>query len=197
MGLAVSPYKANSYRARALISTLFIIIGVITFAYANWLQAKAVVAQVLIEQAWEETLKIPNQYHTPWAWADFWPVAKLTVANNNAVYVLSSASGQALAFGPGHMRESVKPGQFGQVMIAGPKDSHFSFLEAVQLGDAVQLESTSGSIAYEITALNILDSSINQLPIADNDELLLITCYPFNSLQMNGPLRLVVTANRI
>lgn len=189
--------NVDSYKVRALISTLFIVIGATTFAYANWLQAKALVAQVLIEQAWEETLNTPDQYHTPWAWADFWPVAKLTVANNEPVYVLSSASGQALAFGPGHMRESIKPGQFGQVMIAGHKDSHFSFLKSVQLGDALQLEGASNSVAYEITALSILDSSKNQLPIADNDELLLITCYPFNSLQMNGPLRLVVTANRI
>lgn len=155
------------------------------------------VAQALIEQAWEESLKIPDQQHTPWAWADFWPVAKLTVADNDSVYVLSSASGQALAFGPGHMRESAKPGSVGQVMIAGHKDSHFSFLESVQLGDSLQLESITEDIAYEITSLEILDSSKNQLPVADKDELLLITCYPFNSLQMNGPLRLVVTANRI
>lgn len=155
------------------------------------------VAQALIEQAWEESLKIPDQQHTPWAWADFWPVAKLTVADNDSVYVLSSASGQALAFGPGHMRESAKPGSIGQVMIAGHKDSHFSFLESVQLGDSLQLESIMEDIAYEITSLEILDSSKNQLPVADKDELLLITCYPFNSLQINGPLRLVVTANRI
>jgi sortase A len=82
-------------------------------------------------------------------------------------------------------------------MIAGHKDSHFSFLESVQLGDSLQLEGISGDVAYEITSLEILDSSKNQLPVADNDELLLITCYPFNLLQMNGPLRLVVTANRI
>lgn len=155
------------------------------------------VAQALIEQAWEESLKIPDQQHTPWAWADFWPVAKLTVADNDSVYVLSSASGQALAFGPGHMRESAKPGSIGQVMIAGHKDSHFSFLESVQLGDSLQLKSIMEDIAYEITSLEILDSSKNQLPVADKDELLLITCYPFNSLQINGPLRLVVTANRI
>ena len=180
-----------------LISTLFISVGVIIFTYANWLQMKAVVAQVLIEQAWEETLENPDQFHTPWAWADFWPVAKLTVANNDSVYVLSSASGQALAFGPGHMRESIKPGDFGQVMIAGHKDSHFSFLESAQVGDALQLEGLSKEVTYSITSLDIIDSSKNKLPIADNDELLLITCYPFNSLQMNGPLRLVVTANRI
>ena len=171
---------------RALISTLFIVIGITTFAYANWLQVKAVVAQALIEQAWEESLKIPDQQHTPWAWADFWPVAKLTVADNDSVYVLSSASGQALAFGPGHMRESAKPGSIGQVMIAGHKDSHFSFLESVQLGDSLQLESIMEDIAYEITSLEILDSSKNQLPVADKDELLLITCYPFNSLQIMG-----------
>ncbi len=187
-----------------LASALCIVIALATFGYVNWLQVKATVAQVLIEQAWEETLNAPDQVHTPWAWADFWPVAKLTVANNKPVYVLSSASGQALAFGPGHMKGSMLPGQFEQmliaghqVLIAGHKDSHFSFLESVQLGDSLQLGSPSGSVDYEITALDIFDSSKSNVPVADHDELLMITCYPFNSLQMNGPLRLVVTANRI
>jgi sortase A len=67
----------------------------------------------------------------------------------------------------------------------------------VQLGDSLQLGSPSGSVDYEITALDIFDSSKSNVPVADHDELLMITCYPFNSLQMNGPLRLVVTANRI
>lgn len=187
--------RANN--VRVVFSTLLISLGLIIFAYANWLQIKAVVAQVLIEQAWGETLKAPEKIHTPWAWADFWPVAKLKVAENDAVYVLSSASGQALAFGPGHMQESAEPGQFGQVMIAGHKDSHFSFLKTIELGNSVQLESISGSHFYKISDMKIVDSTEYQLPLADNDELLLITCYPFNSLQMNGPLRLVVTASRI
>ena len=187
--------------ARVLLSTVFstllIGFGLTTFAYANWLQIKAVVAQVLIEQAWTETLMAPEQIHTPWAWADFWPVAKLKVSDNDPVYVLSSATGQALAFGPGHMQESTEPGKFGQVMIAGHKDSHFSFLDTIKVGDSVQLESIVGRHSYQVSGMEVVDSGEYQLPLADNDELLLITCYPFNSLQMNGPLRLVVTASRI
>ena len=182
---------------RTLVSALFIALGVITFTYANWLQVKAALAQVLIEQAWEETVKTPEQLHKPLTWADFWPVAKLTVADNDPVYVLSSANGQALAFGPGHMQESAMPGQSGQVMIAGHKDSHFSFLQSVQLGDLLQLEGIAESHSYEVAEFEIVDSAINSLPLVDNDELLLITCYPFNSIQMNGSLRLVVTARRI
>lgn len=183
---------------RLVSSTILLAVGGMTFVYANWLQIKAEVAQVLIEQAWQQTISTPSEHHKPWSWADFWPVAKLQLGKKSSVYVLSSASGQSLAFGPGHMLESSSIGANGQVMIAGHKDSHFSFLQSAQLSDEITLTDRLGKVhTYEITTMEIMDSSRNQLRLADRDELVLITCYPFNTLEMNGPMRLVVSASRI
>lgn len=67
-----------------------------------WIQAKAVLAQVLIAQAWSRTLNGEAKVK-PWPWADTWPVAKLAVPRLGLeYYVLEGADGSAIAFGPGH-----------------------------------------------------------------------------------------------
>lgn len=48
---------------------------------------------------------------------------------------------------------------------------------------------------YEIKSIEIVDASEESIsPHADEERLLLVTCYPFDALQANGPLRYVVAA---
>src|SRR6478609_5123012 len=71
-----------------------------------WIAAKARLAQHLIEQAWQQTLGEPGHAHKPWSWADTWPVLHLQTLQRDGwhdSYVLQSASGESLAFGPGFM----------------------------------------------------------------------------------------------
>ena len=42
----------------------------------SYIHAKAMVAQLLLESAWTETLS-GNKEVKPWPWADTWPVARL------------------------------------------------------------------------------------------------------------------------
>lgn len=186
------------HRLKSAISIMLVVVGGMFFIHANWLQMKAELSQFLIEQAWQSTLIAPEKSHLPWSWADFWPVAHLQFAEQESVYVLSSTSGQSLAFGPGHLPQSADIGESGQVVIAGHKDSHFSFLQFVKLNDVILLTDRLGiKHHYGISNLDIIDSSREQFELLDGDELVLITCYPFNTLEMNGPMRLVVSAKRI
>jgi sortase A len=198
--LTLSPIeKQNKKRVLKLFPILFFSVSAAFFMQANWLQMKAVVAQRLIAHAWEATLLDPTpglaNLQKPWRWADFGPIAKLQWGDHKPVYVLSGTNGQALAFGPGHLTQSTEPGSQGQVIIAGHKDSHFAFLQNVQRGDALLLENRHGKTRrYTIKDKEIVDSRRHQLQIKNQDELVLITCYPFNDLSFNGPLRLVITA---
>jgi len=46
----------------------------------------------------------------PWSWADTWPVARIEVKRLHAsAIVLAGSSGQALAFGPGHVELAPMP----------------------------------------------------------------------------------------
>lgn len=163
---------------------------------ASWIEAKAGVAQVLIAKAWQQTLQSgPGQ--RPWPWADTWPVLRLQTPGGKAVYILESGSGEALAFGPGRLR-TAEVEQSG-LMIAGHRDTHFEFLEAIRVGDRMALQQHDGSVStYRVSHTRVVDSRTATLrPPAQASRLLLISCYPFDAARAGGPLRYLVYADRI
>lgn len=192
------------HRTRRRLSCALCILASCCFLYANSLELKALLAQTLIERAWSTMLILQQadektpKVEKPWHWADFWPVAKLQIKDYSPLFVLSGSNGQALAFGPGHLPESTAPGETGQVIVAGHKDSHFSDLEHVQIGDILRLENVQGlTRQYRIDDKTVVNSERQALHLSEKDELILITCYPFNTLELNSPLRLVIKASPI
>ena len=45
-----------------------------------------------------------------------------------------------MAFGPGHLSASSLPGQPGNSVIAGHRDTHFNFLQYVEVGESLVIE---------------------------------------------------------
>ena len=88
---------------RFVLPLLLALIGLILFGQGAYIHAKARLAQVLLEQAFEKTI-VTGRETKPWSWADTWPVARIEVKRIHAsAIVLAGSSGQALAFGPGHV----------------------------------------------------------------------------------------------
>ena len=181
-------------KAVAIISLL---LAVLQFGQAGYIQAKAWLAQTLISQAWQKTLAGQTQVK-PWPWADTWPVARLRVpARGVELYVLAGSQGRTLAFGPGHVFGTADPGEAGNSVIGGHRDTHFAFLQWLQAGDAVAVEMPSGEVAtYQVTEQRVVDKDDTGVmaPVPDAPRLTLVTCYPFDALRAGGPLRYVVTA---
>ncbi len=165
---------------------------------ASYIHAKAILAQVLLETAWDKTVH-GQQEVKPWPWADTWPISRLDVPGLGIDrIVLAGASGSSLAFGPGHLFGSSLPGQQGNTVIAGHRDTHFRFLQDIQRGDLIQMQSLTGEIIqYEVTETIITDEKETEY-IANTSEntLTLITCYPFNAIRPGGPLRYLVIAKQ-
>jgi sortase A len=91
--------------------------------------AKAWVAQELMQRAWRRAERGESR-PVPWPWADTWPVARLSAKGGEIeLIVLAGGSGRTLAFGPGHLSASALPGEFGNSVIAGHRDTHFQFLQ--------------------------------------------------------------------
>lgn len=161
-----------------------------------WIFAKARLAQYLIADAWQETLAT-GKAAKPWPWADTWPVARLQATDKNIdLYILEGGQGNALAFGPGHLQGSAYPGAAGVSIVGGHRDTHFRFLQKLQTGDPLLITTRSGRIMYyRVVGQHIANSAHAPLRVtSDESMLLLITCYPFESLRVGGPLRYVVTA---
>tara|TARA_R110000823_G_scaffold232224_3_gene358740 strand:+ start:7794 stop:8333 length:540 start_codon:yes stop_codon:yes gene_type:complete len=166
-------------------------------AGAAIIQAKAWLAPVLIERAWRASLAAGGAPVKPWPWADTWPVARLQAPEQGAdLLVLAGDTGNALAFGPGHALASAPLGSQGLAVIGGHRDTHFAFLQSLAPGAALRLQLVSGEWRhYRVRATEVVDATRERLSSAAQEEtLMLVTCYPFDTLAVGGPLRLVVSA---
>lgn len=160
-----------------------------------YLPAKAALAQVLMRQAWSETGFGPVR---PWPWAETWPVARLRVPSHGVdQIVLAGDEGAALAFAPGHVDGTAPPGEPGNTVLAGHRDTVFAFLGRLRLGDELDLESAAGARrSYTVTATHVVDEHDTWvLDSTTEPTLRLVTCYPLDGTRPGGPLRYVVSAS--
>ncbi|MEM8987439.1 MAG: class GN sortase [Pseudomonadota bacterium] len=166
-------------------------------AQALYMPAKAKVAQALLERAWADA-KTGDGNAAPWPWADAKVFGVLTAPRLDArAVLLSEASGEAMAFAPGHMSATPRPGARGVSVLAAHRDTHFAFLKDLVPGDAVSVETAEGVFSYVVEGAEIVRWDASGLdPHAPGERLALVTCYPFNATHAGGPLRYVVYASR-
>jgi len=152
-------------------------------------------AQVLLERAFAATLAT-GQIVKPWSWADTWPIARVEVPRlGKGAIVLYGSSGQALAFGPGHLEGTPDAGEQGIAVYAAHRDTHFAFLRDVRIGDAIRVTRSDGAtFLFRVTGTSVVrwDSS-GVDPAADGRGLILSTCWPLDG-KFSGPLRYLVHA---
>lgn len=191
-------FNRKRWPEAAVVSCL-LCLGFWQLGHGAYIPAKAWVAQELMQQAWRRA-RDGDQQARPWPWADTWPVAKLSAKGGDIeLIVLAGESGRTLAFGPGHLSSSVLPGEQGNSVIAGHRDTHFQFLQLLNVGESLLFEMPDGRRhLYRISYLDVLDSRRGSIVLdTERPMLSLITCYPFNSARAGGPMRYVVTAEMI
>jgi sortase A len=198
---AIPPTAAPSFgrrppRAILAAAVLLALGGTALVADALYIRAKAVVAQILLERAFAQELA-SGEAVKPWSWADTWPVARITVPRLGAhAIVLAGGSGQALAFGPGHVERTPDAGEPGTAVYAAHRDTHFAFLRDVQPGDDIVVQRRDG----KVVRFRVTDSQVvrwNASGINANGagvHLALATCWPIEAA-VPGPLRYVVHAD--
>jgi len=169
--------------------------GLMLIAKGAWIPAKAAVAQLLLERAFDRSLAA----HAPvkaWGWADTAPVARISVPRlGRRQIVLGGGSGEAMAFGPTLLPAGAGAGENGTTIIAAHRDTHFAFLGELRVGDAIDVEAVSGKRRrYRVTRMAVVrwDGFAFQLHPA-RATLALTSCWPFGA-QARGPLRYVVWA---
>ena len=108
--------------------------------------------------------------------------------------VLHGTDERTLRRGPGHLEHTAFPGESGNVVIAGHRDSFFRPLRNIQRGDDIFLNTPEGQFHYRVTSLRVVNRhDVSVLAATNQDTLTLITCYPFSVLG-SAPDRFVVRA---
>ena len=173
-------------------------LGMAFCAQGLWIPAKAAVAQVLLERAFARSVAT-GQPVKPWPWADTWPVAKISFPRlHRAVIVLEGTSGQALAFGPGHVAGTPDAGERGTAVYAAHRDTHFALLGQVKAGDEIVVDRIDGRRAsFRMVGAQVVRWDASGVdPHAPGRALALATCWPLDG-KAHGPLRYLVWARPI
>ena len=181
-------------------AALLLFAGTSLTARALYLHAKAELAGILIRRAWEQRIH-SGKATPPWPWADTYPIARLEIPRlRYDEIVLEGATPRTLAFGPARLLSSVAIGGPGNLVLAGHRTSWFRPLEAIKQGDTVELEWFDGRSKrlhernYAVTEIRVVSpENLDLLEPTPNDELTLITCYPFGR-GLRSPQRFVVQA---
>ena len=188
-------------RAALALAVLLIAGSAVPFAGAGWIHAKARLAQVLLDRSWQARLAGSDEGAAkPWPWADTAPIARLQVPRLAVdQIVLAGASGRSLAFGPGHLTGTALPGELGNSVITGHRDTHFDFIGELKTGDTFRLQRPDGTWArYRVAGGEVVDARTAQLAdTPDRSVVTLVTCYPFNSRDWNQPWRYAVFGEEI
>jgi LPXTG-site transpeptidase (sortase) family protein len=108
--------------------------------------------------------------------------------------VLHGSDDQTLRRGPGHLENTAFPGESGNAVIAGHRDSYFRPLRNITIGDDIFLDTPEGQFHYRVTSTGVVTSrDVSVLAETSETVLTLITCFPF-SLLGNAPDRFIVRA---
>ena len=189
----------GSAPARSLLTFaagIFIAAGLFLAAQGGWIYAKAALAQILLERAFAESVT-SGAAVKPWSWADTWPVARIEVPRLGvSAIALKGASGQALAFGPGHLDNTPQAGEEGTAVYAAHRDTHFTFLKDIHVNDRIRITRRDGrTFTFRVSRMAVAHWDEAEIdPDARGAHLVLATCFPFDAVT-SGPLRYLVYAD--
>ncbi len=106
--------------------------------------------------------------------------------------VVEGTSRKQLLIGPGHMVETAMPGQNGNSVITGHRDTFFRHIYELNKGDMILVRRNGEVYRYEVTGKRVVQpDDISVIHPTSDARLTLITCYPTYFIGP-APERLVV-----
>lgn len=99
--------------------------------------------------------------------------------------------------GVGHFVQSVMPGEGDNCVLSGHRDTVFTELGNLKIGDRVIVKTSTGSYTYEIRAIRIVDKDDRTVIVpTDHAVLTISTCYPFRYVG-HAPDRYILSADLV
>jgi sortase A len=100
-----------------------------------------------------------------------------------------------LNHGVGRIAGTARPGERGNIAVAGHRDGFFRGLKDLSMGDSIELKTLEGTASYVVDQIQIvLPRQVEVLRPTAVPSLTLVTCYPFYFLG-SAPQRYIVTAS--
>lgn len=111
--------------------------------------------------------------------------------------IFEGTDDQTLDRGIGHLAGSAIPGESGNLVLAGHRDTFFRPLKNIREGDEIEVTGSEGTSRYVVEFTQIVAPEATEvLRPTGAATLTLITCYPFRYIG-NAPDRFIVRAQKV
>jgi|SRR3954471_1907260 sortase A len=106
--------------------------------------------------------------------------------------VVDGTTRKDLKIGPGRITSTAEPGESGNAVITGHRDTFFRHIYELSKGDVIQIRRKGELLKFEVTGKRVVDpEDLSVLRQSPDSQLTLITCYPTYYIGP-APERLVV-----
>lgn len=178
-------------------ATILIVLGALLLAYVGFGYTQMYWGQRRLEQEWarqQQQRQTSEGSVKPAAWKDD-GLTRLSIPSISFdAVVVEGTSHHALLLGPGHVEDTPAPGEAGNSVISGHRDTFFRHIHELEKGDQILVQRNGKQFHYEVTGKHIVQpTDVSVLKPSKDAELTLITCYPTYYIGP-APERLIVTS---
>jgi sortase A len=179
---------------------LFILLGLGITGYAGY---QILHSNIAAEQSLKEAKGMLEAQEEPIDESTFEPVDGEVVGLlslpkiESELAIVEGTDPDELAKGVGHYKGSFYPGEGGQIVLSGHRDTVFKRVGELELGDELVMKMPYGDASYEIVNTKIVDADDTSIITLQDqeEELILTTCYPFGYVG-DAPERYIIYAKK-
>jgi len=183
--------RVAHHGSRALLAA-----GLLALSYAAYVVIDAQAYQAIEHRQFERDA-VPHALSEPAA-VDGSAIGELRISRLDLVAVVVQGDSDAiLRRAVGHLADTALPGEAGNVVLAGHRDTFFRPLKNIRAGDVVTLRTRRGDFHYAVETTRVVPpTEVQVLESTGGHTLTLITCFPFGFLGA-APDRFVVLAREL
>lgn len=192
------------------VSTLLVVGGVAVGGYAinqikemNAFSGSAALSKQVLPELAPSSLKVdasvkPQEIYNQVSVHRGDYIGKITIPDlKQTLPIYQGTETAQLKMGIGHYEKSVLPGVADNSVLSGHRDSVFSQLGKLKVGQFVTVETVAGTFTYKISGFRIVGANDRTVIVPTKTAVLtLTTCYPFHYIG-NAPKRFIVSADLV
>lgn len=179
---------------RPSLPTVLVVVGIALLAYVGSQYWSMHLAQARLEAQWRQQQQtVANTPATASQPAVDPLLTRMQIPKINfEAMVVEGDSRKQLLLGPGHIVHTPLPGEQGNSVITGHRDTFFRHIFELSKGDEILVQRNGQTFHYGVTGKKIVKpEDVSVLEPTSDAELTLITCYPTYYIGP-APERLVV-----
>jgi sortase A len=183
---------SRTHRAVRLVARVLLTAGLCALGYAAYVVIHAYAYQAIAQRRFAAAR--PDASAAP-AVVDGRVIGEILIPRLGlTAIVVQGDSAAILQRAVGHLADTALPGESGNVVLAGHRDTFFRPLKRVHAGDAIMLKTRNGDFEYVVESTAVVPpGDVQVLEPTGGRTLTLITCFPFSYLGP-APDRFIVRA---